>query len=412
MIFLNNYRPLILFLGTAVILSSTACVRRTYNASPYIVSGELVEESDPIYRSTVSLDYDGSPVCTGFVFDKRTIVTAAHCLAGGPVRSEYTVTFGSKNRKLISSVSVPARQTLAHAGWDRGDLGRKNIDPMPQFQKSDIGMIVLSEDVPDWVKPLPLKEIGDIAAGRDVILAGFGQTRELPQNAVVSEFRGFLRKTKVKLAALNDAGKELIWESPADNQRASSCHGDSGGPMFFVEDDGSLTVIGVTSRSYSAELDCRMKGIYTDARKYGEWIRSNRDRLLKGIAAEDDWQHRYFNAKDGTKIALDFRIKPVGLEYIAGEVWLNVFNPAFTGKENLEATVSSYINSLTQQKLKLEYAGQNRYTAKFEKFADQKVCAIASRFGIKQDVIVEVNGTSLPDSVSGEGKFNFKFCEQ
>lgn len=391
--------------------TASGCVRRNYNSSPYIVSGELVEENDPIYRSTVSLDYGGDPVCTGFVFDKRTIVTAAHCLAGGPVRSEYTVTFGSKNRKLISSVIVPARQILANAAWDRGDLGRKNIDPMPDYAKSDIGILVLSEDVPEWVKPLPLKEIGEVAVGRDVILAGFGQTKELPQKAVVSEFRGLLRKTKVKLAAINDAGKELIWEAPAENQQASSCHGDSGGPMFFVENDGSLTIIGVTSRSYNAELDCRVKGVYTDARKYADWIRSNRDRILKGVVSAEDWQHRYFNAKDGTKIALDYKLIPVGPEFMSGEVWLNVYNPAFTGKENLDATLSSYINSLSQQKLKMEYAGEHRYTIKFDKFKEQKVCALASRYGVKQDIIVDVNGKSLLDSVSGEGKFDFKFCE-
>ncbi len=402
---------LFLFSGVLVLAAGLGCVRRTYNSNPYIVSGELVEENDPIYRSTVSLDYNGGPVCTGFVFDKRTIVTAAHCLAGGPVRMSYTVTFGSKNRKLISSVEVPAKQVLAHASWDRGDLGRKNIDPMPNYPKGDIGIIVLSSDVPEWVKPLPVKEIGDVAVGNDLILAGFGQTRALPQNGVAAEFKGFLRKTKVKLAGLNDAGRELIWESPADNSRASSCHGDSGGPMFYVEKDGSLTVIGVTSRSYSADLDCQTKGIYTDARKYTDWIRTNRDKILSGVVSSEDWQHRYFNAKDGTKIALDYKLIQAGPDYLSGDVWLNVYNPSFTGKEVLTATLSSYINSLTQQKLKMEYAGDNRYTIKFDQFKEQKVCAIASRWGIKQDVIIDINGTALADSVSGEGKFNFKFCE-
>lgn len=402
---------LFLFSGVLALTAGSGCVRRTYNSNPYIVSGELVEENDPIYRSTVSIDYNGGPVCTGFVFDKRTIVTAAHCLAGGPVRLSYTVTFGSKNRKLISSVDVPAKQVLAHASWDRGDLGRKNIDPMPNYQKGDIGIIVLSSDVPEWVRPLPVKEIGDVVVGNDLILAGFGETRDSPEKGVAAEFKGFLRKTKVKLAGINDAGRELIWESPADNSRASSCHGDSGGPMFYVEKDGSLTVIGVTSRSYSSDMDCQTKGIYTDARKYTDWIRTNRDKILSGVVSLEDWQHRYFNAKDGTKIALDYKLIQAGPDYLSGDVWLNVYNPAFTGKEILNATLSSYINSLTQQKLKMEYAGEHRYTIRFDKFKDEKVCAIASRYGIKQDVIIDINGAALADSVSGEGKFNFKFCE-
>lgn len=404
------------FLRSTVLLSCVAglalgCVRRSYNSSPNIVSGELVEETDPIYAATVSLDSNGSPVCTGFLFDKRTVVTAAHCLAGTPGRASYTVTFGSKNRGRVVSVEVPAKQTLAHIAWDRGDLGRRDIDPLPQYPKGDVGLLVLSADAPDWVKPIPVKEIGEVSVGRDLILAGYGQTRELPQNGPAAEFKGFLRKTKVKLAVINDAGKELIWEAPAENPRASSCHGDSGGPMFFVENDGQLTVIGVTSRSYSAALDCQTKGVYTDVRKYTDWIRQNRDRIASGIISSTDWQHRYFNAKDGTKIALDYQLSPIGSEYLSKEVWLNVYNPNFTGKEEVVATLSSYVNSLTQQKLKMDYAGENRFTIKFDRFKDEKVCAMASRWGVKQDVIVEIGGRPLADSVSGGGQFNFKFCE-
>ncbi|MFZ9520493.1 MAG: S1 family peptidase [Silvanigrellaceae bacterium] len=410
LISLRFLRQVVAFGG--VLIVGAGCVKRSYNSDPYIVGGELVEENDPIYKSAVSLDYDGSPVCTGFVYDKRTIVTAAHCLAAGPLRgATLTVTFGSKNRQLKESVQVPAKQVLANGSWDRGDISRKDIDPMPQFPKSDIGIIVLSEDVPDWVKPLPIKEIGTVETGRDVILAGFGQTRELPQNASTTEFKGFLRKTRVKLSVINDAGKELLWQSPEDNSRASSCHGDSGGPMYFVENDGSLTVIGVTSRSYSAALDCMQKGVYTDVRKYVDWIKASREKLLSGVVSTADWQHRYFNSKEGTKIALDYKLAQVGPEYISKEVWLNVYDPKFTGQEAISATLSSYINSLTQQKLKMEYAGDHRFTIKFDKFNQEKVCAIASRWGVNQDVVVEINGSNLKDSVSGEDKFKFKFCE-
>jgi hypothetical protein len=407
----SRFSKCTLVVGGALILLS-GCVRRNYNSNPYIVGGELVEESDPVYRSAVSLDYDGSPVCTGFVYDKRTIVTAAHCLAAGPLQSgTITITFGSKNRQLKTSVEVPAKQALANGGWDRGDIARKDIDPMPQYPKNDVGIIVLSEDVPDWVKPLPIKEIGSVDIGRDVILAGFGQTRELPQNASTTEFKGFLRKTKVKLSVINDAGKEFIWQAPEDNSRASSCHGDSGGPMYFVENDGSLTVIGVTSRSYGATLDCMQKGVYTDVRKFVDWIKTSKEKLLSGVISTADWQHRYFTSKEGTKIALDYKLIQAGPEYLAKEIWLNVYNPKFTGQEVVSATLSSYINSLTEQKLKMEYAGEHRFTIKFDKFDKEKVCAIASRWGVQQDVKVDIGGNTQKDSTSGDEKFKFKFCE-
>lgn len=398
--------------GVVLLSLGTSCVKRAYNATPKIVSGELVEENDPVYLSTVSLDLDGKPACSGFVFDKTTIVTAAHCIHAAKSRMFIGVTFGSNNKSLKKTIEVQTKQALAHPQWDKSDLGNKNIDPMPQSPKNDIGVIVLSEDVPEWVKPLPVKEIGRVDAGRDVILAGYGETRALPTYENPSEYRGFLRKTKVKLAVINDKGSELVWESPAENPSASSCHGDSGGPMFYVEDDESLTIIGVTSRSYAADIDCREKGVYTDARKFVGWIKETRDKLASGIVRTNDWFHRYFTAKDGTKIALDYQLEAVGPEYNAREVWLNVTNPGFTGKEKVKATLSSYINSLTQESLNMEYAGDQRYTVLFKKFAGQKVCSISSRWGIKQDITITVDANELKTSEGGGSAFDFKFCDR
>jgi hypothetical protein len=92
-------------------------------------------------------------------------------------------------------------------------------------------------------------------------------------------------------------------------------------------------------------------------------------------------------------------------------VWLNVSHPSYTGTEIMTATLSSYINSLTQENLKLQFAGDGRFTAKFEKFTNEKVCAIASRWGVKQDVAIQLNGKALVDQNSGREAFEFKFCE-
>lgn len=409
---MHNYqtkKPVLIFVAGA--LASLSCVKRDYNSSPKIVAGSLVEENDPIYASTVSLDWDGKPNCTGFVLDKRTIVTAAHCLATLRSGVVFSVTFGSRNRNLKKTVEVPSAQVMAHPGWDRGDLNRKDIEPLPQNPKNDIGVIVLGEDAPEWVKPLPVKEIGDIVLDNDVILAGYGQTRPLPDDTPAAEFSGFLRKVQVKLAQINLGGKELIWQAPSDNARASSCHGDSGGPMFYKEQDGSLTVIGVTSRSFGAQIDCREKGVYTDVRQFIGWIRTTKEKLASGVVRTDVWLHRNFTANDGSKIALDYRLQRVGADHNASEVWINISNDKFNGSEKVSAKLSSYINSLLQEELKLDYAGEKRFTAKFAKFTNEKVCAIGSRWGIKQDVSIQIEGKSLRDQSNNSDGFVFKFCE-
>ncbi len=62
----------------------SSCVKRDYNSQTNIVRGTLVEESQAVYKATVSLDVSGKPFCTGVIFDKRTVITAAHCVNGAP----------------------------------------------------------------------------------------------------------------------------------------------------------------------------------------------------------------------------------------------------------------------------------------------------------------------------------------
>lgn len=390
---------------------SVSCQKRAYNSEPKIVSGALVEENDPVYLSTVSLDQAGKPVCSGFVLDKRTIVTAAHCITGWVKGSIHAVTFGSLNRKLHQTVEVPGVQAMAHPNWKKEELASGSIEPLPQSPKYDIGVIVLGEDAPEWVKPIPVKTAGEVAAGAVVVLAGYGQTRPQPSDSPMPEFSGFLRKTQVQIAQINDAAKEFVWQSPKENPRTSSCHGDSGGPMFFQEKDGSLTMIGVTSRSYSTDLDCKEKGIYTDVRAYLDWIQLTREKLASGVVNAGVWLHRYFTATDGSKIALDYKLQRVGTDHTATEIWLNITNPNFSGNEKVSAKLSSYINSLVQEEVKLGFAGEKRFTAKFSKFTNEKVCAIASRWGIKQDISIQINGKGMVDQGSGSEAFVFKFCE-
>ncbi|MEY4065967.1 MAG: hypothetical protein RIR26_2175 [Pseudomonadota bacterium] len=387
-----------------------SCVKRQFNSAVKIAGGALVEESDPVYTSTVSLDSSGKPYCGGFVFDKRTIVTSARCLVGhaGVI---YTVTFGSNQKQLKKSVEVPARQALAHPEWDREDLTRKNIEPIPSEPKNDIGVLVLSEDAPDWVKPLPLSSKVELKAGADLILAGYGQTNTNRNDPSGAEFGGYLREVGVKLAAVNEVGKELIWESKESNSPAGSCQGDAGGPVFDADNNGELTVMGVNSRAFDSSAGCKGKGILTDVRKFTEWILAAKAKLLSGVVQTGDWVHRSFEAKEGSRVSIDYTLESAGADYLATEVWLNVTHPDFTGEEKVTAKLSSYINSLTQQTVTLQWAGQGRFTGKFDKFAREKVCAIASRWGIKQDFVVQVNGKSLTDAATGSEAFIFKFCE-
>jgi hypothetical protein len=397
----------------ALAFTAISCMERGYNAQTKIVRGSLVEESDAIYKTTVSLDTNTKPFCSGAIFDRRTIITAAHCIKGAPPGG-YAVTVGSGRSTIKKSIPFQRNQAAMHPDWSGSDMGSNNIDPLPTSPKNDIAVVVLSEDLPEWVKPAPIKLIGPVTPGDHVLLAGFGQTRMQDTTGINTqmEFSGLLRSTEAALESVNERGLEFIYRPLAEQHNGTSCHGDSGGPMFFKEADGTITLIGITSRSYSKAEDCDGRGVYTDVRKFDGWIRSKREELLKAAGpSPDEWQHRYFDGADGTKIALDYQLSPMGQDKAARVVWVNISNPTFTGTETIEVEINSYISSLLKQKATATYAGEQRFTVRLGEFEGKAVCSPTSRWGIKQDIAVRKNGTPVKPANSAEPLFPFLFCQ-
>ena len=316
-----------------------SCVQKLSTSETHIVGGSLVAPNDTVYKATVSLDANGIPYCSGALFDKRTIVTAAHCIHGTPSEKSLSIGFGSQQTGNKISVAFSREQMLAHPNWTSADLMSTNIDPLPQQPKNDIAIIVLNQDAPDWTQAAPLKLIGPVNTGDTVILAGYGQTQMIGDKGYnpQTEVRGLLRRVDVQLETINNAGWEFIYKPLPQTPQGTSCHGDSGGPMFFKEGNGAITLIGVTSRAYNKAEDCNGRGVYTDARKFDAWIRTQRDEILKKIGpSSSEWEHRALKAKDATVINIDFQLTPRLPEKIARTIWVNVVNSKFTGTEKVK----------------------------------------------------------------------------
>ncbi len=222
-----------------------------------------------IYNNVVAIaahDKNGKVVdsfCTGTLIDHRTILTAAHCvydtdtnnisrnLKNTWIHFSPDATTPSLNDRRLSGFMVhPAYDNLKHAD------GKAN--------HRDIALFSLDRPV-TAVKPVrllqpgePLPKPGTVVRIAGYGRAGVGSTEEAIENArrrsavtTIGRVRG-ARKTMPGLIKVEFRDPEhpkkyntFSQTSPIPTWQGQPGPGDSGGPLFMVMDDGSLTQIGV-----------------------------------------------------------------------------------------------------------------------------------------------------------------------
>lgn len=281
--------------GATLLLSAainTGCGQSTgiQTSDPKIVGGSEVPDSqqDAIMWSTVALTTDSarpdSPdtstlidkaqsFCTGTIINKRTIVTAAHCLQQFDPDTRQTlpdlvldgddkfvIYFGNKVNR--SGRWVRAKKVIPHPEWSPSET----LSPAPANAANDIGIVILSGDIPDTHRPVTIADHATrLDPAKEVYLAGFGVTLNRAQNDT-----GILRTVATALS--NEEGN--IKRFTVGQFFRGACAGDSGGPAY-VNVNGDLQLAGATSTG--AEFLGTCLGLinnYTDVRYYKDWIES------------------------------------------------------------------------------------------------------------------------------------------
>ena len=251
-----------------------------------IVGGQPVPESrnDVRRTATVALTTDvkgsdaslppaldrGSSFCTATIIAKNAIVTAAHCLQkfdaktkkkvdGNifPMAEDFIVYFGTQVSR--EGTWIRAKRVVPHPDWNP----TLTLQPAPASAPHDIGVIVLSEDIPEGYEVAKIAPLDMKLDGGAVYLAGFGVTKSRNKNDT-----GTLREVETKFQSLDKKSQRLTvgaWGRGA-------CAGDSGGPAY-VKNGNNWFVTGATSTG--PELFGRCIGVannYTDIRYYTGWI--------------------------------------------------------------------------------------------------------------------------------------------
>ena len=223
---------------------------------------------------------DSAMACGGTVLSPTVVLTAAHCLVDERSRTirpadGVVVTAGTFDRGSGAGVAVGARAVAVHPDYDPGAI------------RSDAAVIHLAQ--PLAIAPVTLAGDGDAALaapGATATFTGWGTTsggsseaspRLLTATTTVLDDDACQRllgngfSSAVTLCAV-DAGRFA----------ASTCRGDSGGPLLTRRDDGAWVQIGITSWG-SLGCDAHVPQAFTRVSAVAPWISAQ----LAAAAADD-----------------------------------------------------------------------------------------------------------------------------
>ncbi len=187
-------------------------------------------EGGPLASSTLMVLNARGGVCTGIVLSPRSVLTAAHCAAGG---TELRIHWkeGGGEPVLLAPAAV-----VVHPEF--------RSDAVAARQRSiDLALLRLAQPLPGRFAAATLLDGAPPRAGNAIDLAGYGVSREGEARST-----GIYRSATLAVVEPYGPGRILLWAADAAGAGKRSgpgaCQGDSGGPM--VSGDG---VVAVTSWS-------------------------------------------------------------------------------------------------------------------------------------------------------------------
>ncbi|KAJ2812685.1 hypothetical protein H4S07_001229 [Coemansia furcata] len=244
---------------------------------PRIAGGEPVPNNDLKYVAFVQAVKDSmGSTCTGSLIAPNVVLTAAHCIYRNSTQlyaaKEFQVGFTHKTpdtSKKYQGYSVSKIVLLSSF----------NIATL----KTDIAILVLSDNVPnDVASPVQIYS-GDFNTDTPLLAAGFGMTNATDSNSTPANLMEVSLKVgsddycKSKSGSYDHKVNICTDGTPGKD----TCRGDSGGPLLTPVNNGSnkYALIGITSYTpVNAEnpnglcAQANSSGVYTRVAPYISWI--------------------------------------------------------------------------------------------------------------------------------------------
>lgn len=226
--------------------------------SPYILGGKPTAPG--AYNYVVALLLDGQLQCSGTVIGKKTILTAAHCIAG----FEDQISAGRMSVVIGQNITQPssAPVQIVSAAFPRGaDVFQYN----PETQSHDIAVVISKSELQAKPQKIHSGQPSWSALLNKISLTfvGYGYNRASDGSLIAA---GILRESPWKA---NKADDWRFYYDANFKGLATTCSGDSGGPAFYQDPDTlDLLVVGVTS---GGDNDCTW-GADTRVDAHHAWI--------------------------------------------------------------------------------------------------------------------------------------------
>jgi len=212
-----------------------------------IVGGELVGKKE--FNGVVALVRGGDVICSGVAIDRRTVLTAAHCLV-------------DQNIYSLSIMTGRGSKLPRHNSRIKGQYGVEHVELFPalnisnhhgitnygEFNANDVGIIKIDRD---FVNLQPYEVLTNVelikekmVEGELLTVVGYGYTGEDQTFGLTESHVEYGLKRKVEIPIVGFNNHEV--DARADGK--DSCYVDSGAPAFVKTEQG-YKVLGIVSGS-------------------------------------------------------------------------------------------------------------------------------------------------------------------
>ena len=231
-----------------------------------IVGGEPVSERG-LYPFVVNIKMGWTHVCGGALYDKDTVITAAHCFDIATNTRKIQLFFADLDQKKGYKI-------------EKGQVKRyvKTVIKHPMFGKegwnsNDIAIIKLKQAVPfnDMIQPICLPSYS-VQGGEKAITMGWGNTLDGGNANILNWVEVPVIPTETCKLWMGKIVLDGMLCAGYETGSKDACYGDSGSPLVLRNANGFFELIGIVSWGIGC-AETRKPGVYTNVTRYSNWIR-------------------------------------------------------------------------------------------------------------------------------------------